>query len=121
MKKTIILAIAATLYMSATAQQVEPIKKPTEKSASDTLVITKAKYIKVGEKVFSVSELGNPGNVALIVPIQWIVESYEYLDNSSGGYSKKQVEGLQRPLAGWYQYYVDLVQQQRQQTKKKQE
>ena len=116
------MAIAAiTITQAATAQQIEPAKTATDKSASDTLVITKAKYIKVGQNVFSVAELSNPGTIALIVPIQWVVENYEYLDNSSGGYSKKQLEALQRPLSGWYQSYVDLIEAQRKQAKKKQE
>lgn len=128
MKKTILLATLATISLAAIAQKketVNPVPATIEKTAktnnTDTVVVTKAKFIKIGEKLFSVADLGNPGTVALVVPIEWIVENYQYLDNSNGGYSKKQLEELQKPLAGWYRYYVDMLQQQRQQAQKKQE
>lgn len=128
MKRTILLATLATISLATIAQKKEtaitapaPVVKPVKPIAADTLLIEKVKFIKIGEKVFSVADLGNPGTVALVVPIEWIVENYQYLDNSSGGYSKKQLEELQKPLAGWYRYYVDMLQQQRQQAQKKQE
>ena len=125
MKRTILLTALASVSLATIAQKVEPVKSApatavqnAKTNTTDTLVIEKVKFIKIGEKVFSVADLGNPGNVALIVPIEWIAENYEYLDNSSGGYSKKQLEQLQKPLAPWYRYYVDWLQQQRQQAKK---
>lgn len=126
MKRIILLAALATISLATIAQKKETVNpatvvERTKTITADTLLIEKVKYIKIGEKVFSVADLGNPGTVALVVPIQWIVDNYVYLDNSSGGYSKKQIEQLQKPLAGWYLYYVDLVQQQRQQAQKKQE
>lgn len=117
MKKTILLAVAATFALTTTAQkadtikQATPVKTPATAKGSDTLVVDKAKFIKIGEKVFSVSELGNPGTVTLNVPMQWIIANFQYLDNSSGGLSKKQVEDLQAPLKGYYDYYQYLVQQ----------
>lgn len=126
MKRTILLISFASIALATIAQKKEavnpvqaPVVKTTQPKTNDTLLIdSKVKFIKIGEKFFSVSDLGNPGTVALVVPIEWIAENYEYLDNSSGGYSKKQLEQLQKPLAPWYRYYVDWLQQQRQQAKK---
>lgn len=144
MKKVILLAIAATLSLSVFAQSkgkptVTTISdsalkaRMMEKAAdtmgiyfngktfaqivpkSDTLVVKEVKFLKVGDKIFSVADLANPGTIALTVPIQWIVANYQYLDNSSGGLSKKQVEELQQPLAQYYQYYMYIVQQRQQQ------
>lgn len=127
MKKTILLAIAATLALTTTtAQKSDSIKQATavksmaKANGPDTLVIEKVKFIKIGEKVFSVSELGNPGTVTLNVPLQWIVANYQYLDNSNGGLSKKQIEELQQPLAQYYQYYMYMLQQRQQQAQPKQ-
>lgn len=121
MKKTILLAIAATISLATIAQKTVvslpapvPVVKTPKPNTEDTLLIEKVKFIKIGEKVFSVADLGNPGTVTLNVPIQWIVANYQYLDNSNGGLSKKQVEELQQPLAQYYQYYMYVMQQQRQ-------
>lgn len=86
----------------------------------DTLFITstKAKVLVIGSKVFSIPDLGNPGTVNLNVPMQWVIANYQYLENSTGGLSKKQVEDLQQPLKGYYDYYQYLVQQQRQSQQK---
>ena len=88
----------------------------------DTLFITntKAKVLVIGSKIFSIPDLGNPGTVNLNVPMQWIIANYQYLENSTGGLSKKQVEDLQQPLKGYYDYYQYLVQQQRQQAQQNQ-
>jgi hypothetical protein len=135
MKKVITLAIIATVTMfSATAQssEKEPERaklpyvqeKPTkvEKQNTDTLVIPQsAKFIKVGDKLYPVSELANPEKVPLFVPLGWIIGQYQYLDNSSGsGLTKKQIEELQGPLEPYYRYYLQAMQQQRQAEKPKQ-
>lgn len=136
MKKTILLAIAATLALTTIAQKSDTtilegsrliytdvtnnekkiIMEVTK--GGDTLTIEKVKVIKIGNKVFSFAELSNPGTVTLNVPMQWIIANFQYLDNSSGGLSKKQVEDLQAPLKGYYDYYQYLVQQQRQSQQK---
>jgi hypothetical protein len=127
MKRAILLTTLATISLASIAQKKEtvnpaPAVKQAETKTNDTLLIdSKVKFIKIGEKLFSTTDLGNPGTVALVVPIEWIAENFQYLDNSSGGYSKKQIEELQKPLAAWYRYYIDLIQQQRQQSQKKQE
>lgn len=164
MKKTILLAVAATFALTTTAQSSSEIKQATavlkdaqklndetKKMQSDihkevnqakntynralklsesfdttsvikgdTLVLlnTKVKMVKIGEKVFSVAELGNPGTVTLNVPLQWIIANYQYLDDSKGGLTKRQVEDMQAPLKGYYDYYQYLVQQQRQSQQK---
>lgn len=126
MKKTILLAIAATVSLTVSAQKKDsiPATKPVttlaKASSADTLVIEKAKFIKIGEKVFSVEELGRPEAIALMVPLTWIVANYQYLDNSNGGLSKKQIEDLQQPLAQYYQYYMYMIQQRQQQAQPKQ-
>lgn len=98
----------------------KPVTTLAKASSADTLVIEKAKFIKIGEKVFSVEELGRPEAIALMVPLTWIVANYQYLDNSNGGLSKKQVEELQQPLAQYYQYYMYMMQQRQQQNQPKQ-
>ena len=118
---TALLITVVSMAQKTDSIKVAPVGTTLAKASSvDTLVIEKAKFIKIGQKVYSVEELGRPEAIALMVPLTWIVANYQYLDNSNGGLSKKQVEELQQPLAQYYQYYMYMLQQRQQQSQPKQ-
>ncbi|MES2004347.1 MAG: hypothetical protein V4450_07485 [Bacteroidota bacterium] len=122
MKKTIFLAITATMFITAAFSQKESaahVKK------LDTLNISSAKFSALTIDSISVSiaefkefaDAKRKGAIALYVPMQWILDVFGYLRTSKNGeVTDIQMERQKAPLIPWVQAF-EQAQQRSQQPK----
>ncbi len=82
---------------------------------NDTLIVDviKAKYIKVGDKLYKVEELKDPQKISIFTSLDWALMVYQFLETATSNNSKSQISALQQPLNVYWQYYLDQVQKQK--------
>lgn len=123
MKKTMLMMLLAALSLATIAQVKKDSKESTVLKAElkaepkDTLVIDLSKYryvaIKGSQDVHDFKT-----EIALFVPFDWIIQSYDFFDNAKSGLSKKDIQNLQIPLYPYFENYMKQLQAQQAQQKK---
>ena len=130
MKKAILFLSMFILFLSAIAQEKkEPVetkkevgKFETEKPSTptDTVVIdlTKTRFVTFKGNEQVVQDLSI--NIALFVPLEWIVKTYVFMNDAQSGLSVSQIQqNYQAPLVPFWNLYQKKVQEQQESEKQR--